>query len=427
MSVIQRLQWCVLGGRRGLLMTHSLISTPTSVWSRAGRVLSSYPRAFSARAGGDKVRQVPWGLGGGGMQQQCCSSFLPRRVGGLPGSSRCKGEYRYFERRTGGSGQKQGEQRLLGSGGEGGGGYSWWRKGPLGWMRGNRFGGAMVVVGGVTVYYAWHLERVEETGRLRVMVVGQDTENHEADVAVDMILRQYSGRLLPASHPWYTLVQKVATRLVSTNNLFHEPRTGEPIPWRVFIIDDPQCNAFVLPNGKIFVFTGLLRLIYGGTRNANLSSVNGLLGGAGGQEDMLAAVLGHEIAHKILRHGGEKMSISTFLSLFYLIAGAIIGFDAYRLGSVFGHLLLDLPFSRRCETEADYVGLRYMATACYDPAQAVVLWERMGQKGGGAPPEYLSTHPSSSKRIDNIQEWLPEMQTIRNQKCPSPSSSSWFS
>jgi predicted Zn-dependent protease len=174
--------------------------------------------------------------------------------------------------------------------------------------------------------------------------------------------------------------------------------------WEFAVIkDDRTINAFALPGGKVAVFTGILKI----TKN----------------EDGLATVMGHEVAHALQRHGAERYSrgiLETIGQLGALAAGAAAGrpdaamaaMSAYGVG-------VSLPFGRKQESEADYIGLRLMAEAGYDPREAVPFWERMS----GCPrqmigkvcfraqqniPEFLSTHPSDASRIDQIEAWLPE-------------------
>lgn len=149
-------------------------------------------------------------------------------------------------------------------------------------------------------------------------------------------------------------------------------------------------NAFVLPGGKVFVHSGILNVC--------------------GNEDALAAVLGHEIAHNTASHAAERLSAAwvcnlTAGSLFFL-AGALPGLVLFGLWSCIGgfylqDLLLYLPMGRKQESEADYIGLMMMAEACYDPRAAVGFWQRMAavQRAGGQDvPEMLSTHPSVRRR-----------------------------
>ncbi len=174
--------------------------------------------------------------------------------------------------------------------------------------------------------------------------------------------------------------------------------------WEFAIIrDDRMINAFALPGGKVAVFTGILKI----TKN----------------ENGLATVIGHEVAHALQRHGAERYSrsiLETIGQVGALAAGAAVGrpdaamaaMSAYGVG-------VSLPFGRKQESEADYIGLKLMAQAGYDPREAVPFWERMS----GCPrqmidkvcfrsqhniPEFLSTHPSDLSRINQIEAWIPE-------------------
>ena len=193
------------------------------------------------------------------------------------------------------------------------------------------------------------------------------------------------------------MVHRVGTRIAAAAN---KPE----YQWEFVVIqDDRSINAFALPGGKVAVFTGILPL----TKT----------------EDGLATVMGHEVAHALQRHGAERYSrgiLETIGQVGALAAGAVAkrpdvamaAMSAYGVG-------VSLPFSRSQESEADYIGLRLMAQAGYDPREAVPFWERMS----GCPrqlidkacfrskqniPEFLSTHPSDTSRINQIEAWLPE-------------------
>jgi len=169
--------------------------------------------------------------------------------------------------------------------------------------------------------------------------------------------------------------------------------------WEFTVVDDPkQANAFALPGGKVAVYTGIFPV----ARDS-----------AG-----LAAVIGHEVAHAIARHGAERMSqglvaevAGTGLAVglgSYSPATQTAVMQAFGLGVQVGHML---PFGRAQESEADHIGLILMAQAGYDPAAAVDLWRRFEAGGSSGPPEFLSTHPSYGTRIQQIQNWLPEAQS----------------
>lgn len=175
--------------------------------------------------------------------------------------------------------------------------------------------------------------------------------------------------------------------------------------WEYNLIADEQMNAFCLPGGKVAVYSGILPV----AKNA----------------DGLAAIMGHEIAHAIARHGAERMAQQKLMQIGTMAAGVAVSdmddrarmavMGALGMGAQYGILL---PFSRDHESEADYMGLIYMARACFDPTEAPRLWERMGAASGGrGPAEFASTHPSNETRIRQFQEWMPEALRIRKEKC----------
>ncbi|HJU06415.1 MAG TPA: M48 family metallopeptidase [Nitrospiraceae bacterium] len=190
--------------------------------------------------------------------------------------------------------------------------------------------------------------------------------------------------------------------------------------WEFAVIqDDRIVNAFALPGGKVAVFTGLLQY----TKT----------------EAGLATVMGHEVAHALQRHGAERVSrgILEQIAQIGALAGAATGginpgvamgaMSAYGIG-------VSLPFNRRQESEADYIGLRLMAQAGYDPREAVPFWERMSGcprnmigklcfRSQAAIPEFLSTHPSDITRINQIELWTPDALRYyhpASQPTPSP-------
>ncbi|HNX68898.1 MAG TPA: M48 family metallopeptidase [Candidatus Omnitrophota bacterium] len=159
--------------------------------------------------------------------------------------------------------------------------------------------------------------------------------------------------------------------------------------------DDKTVNAFCMPGGKIVVYTGILPVTQ--------------------DDNGLATVMSHEVAHAIANHGGERMSQEMVVQLGGMglsqamktkpAATQKIMMQAYGAGTQYGVLL---PYSRSHESEADHIGLILMARAGYDPEKAVVFWERMNAIGGTKPPEFLSTHPATSRRIADIQKEIPE-------------------
>lgn len=166
--------------------------------------------------------------------------------------------------------------------------------------------------------------------------------------------------------------------------------------WEFNLVEDEQVNAWCMPGGKVVFYTGILPVTQ--------------------TEAGLAVVMGHEIAHAIGGHGSERMSQGMLANLGGMaLATALeekpaktqqVWMTAFGLGAQFGVML---PFSRMHESEADHLGLIFMAMAGYDPAEAVEFWERMSaMKGGQAPPEFMSTHPADTTRIANLKKLLPE-------------------
>jgi predicted Zn-dependent protease len=166
--------------------------------------------------------------------------------------------------------------------------------------------------------------------------------------------------------------------------------------WEFKLIEDKTANAWAMPGGKVAVYTGILPIAQ--------------------DETGLAVVMGHEIAHAVANHGDERMSQGLLAQMGGMALSAALAqkpretndlfMAAYGLGAQVGVLL---PFSRVQESEADHLGLVFMAMAGYDPQSAVAFWERMAAaKQGAAPPEFLSTHPADEKRIRKIKELLPD-------------------
>ncbi|KAJ1662380.1 metalloendopeptidase [Coemansia sp. RSA 1646] len=248
-----------------------------------------------------------------------------------------------------------------------------------------------VGVGG-TVYYQAHIEE-SPTGRRRFINISRETEVSMGAQSYRQVLAQYGKLIVPSGTPVDRYVQRIAQRVIAA--------TGMDADWEVHVIESPERNAFVLPGGKIFVFSGILHVTE--------------------SEDGLATVLAHEIAHQYARHTAEQMSRQMLVTLALVVASLFVDPSVLDLGRATGKLLLDLPNSRDCESEADRLGLMFMAAACYDPRQAVGFWERMRAEEKVAPPQFLSTHPSSGSRIDNIRQWLPEAMDKRNTaSCPDP-------
>lgn len=167
-----------------------------------------------------------------------------------------------------------------------------------------------------------------------------------------------------------------------------EASGGNPREWDVQVFEDESINAFALPGGKIGFYTGILDFME--------------------NDDEIATVVGHEVAHVNYNHSGERYSQSVLAQSGLSVAQVATSGSRYQapmmavlgVGAQYGVLL---PFSRKHELEADRFGLRYMNRAGYNPNRAVGFWEKMASRGNNAPPEYLSTHPSGSTRIAQMR------------------------
>ncbi|KAF9927098.1 hypothetical protein FBU30_003486 [Linnemannia zychae] len=248
-------------------------------------------------------------------------------------------------------------------------------------------GAVVTVVGG---YYVMHLERVPMTERIRFMDVSVKQEEKMAKEAYSVVMRQFHNQILPPNHPYTQYVKRVATRIIRAAGM-------ENLEWEFYVVNSKEPNAFVLPGGKVFVFTGILPIAE--------------------NEDGLATVLGHEIAHQLARHSAEKLSF-TKVALFFGVIFNIIFDPSFSMNSLFMNLGLMLPFSRKCETEADKIGLQLMAQACFDPRESVRMWQRMSHAERGPNLSFLNTHPASKSRAVKLEEWMPEaMDTWRKSDC----------
>src|SRR5437867_2765178 len=248
------------------------------------------------------------------------------------------------------------------------------------------------------------------TERPQLLLLPLSSEIHLGEQAYQQVLKDPKTRI---SHdPKETEpVKRVAARIIEATKQSKYADTANRFAWDVTVIkDDKTVNTFALPGGKIAVYTGIFPVAK--------------------TEAGLAAVLGHEVTHALARHGAERMSqgqlTNAALQVLGTAAGAAGGnamlgqaaMAALGAGAQVGVLL---PFSRRHESEADYIGILLAADAGYDPRESVHLWERMEQmSSGGGPSEFLSTHPGHETRIEQLKKWMPEAMAIYQTKQPIP-------
>ncbi|MCH7517843.1 MAG: M48 family metallopeptidase [Candidatus Dadabacteria bacterium] len=238
------------------------------------------------------------------------------------------------------------------------------------------------------------------TGRSQFIIITQSQENEMGITAFREVLK---NEQISTNQSYNNSVTRVGQRIAAVSDT-------QNYKWDFKVIeDDEQINAFALPGGKVAVYTGILPVAE--------------------TDAGLATVMAHEVAHVAARHGGERVSVGILAQLGAVGVGAAMGgsdpfvyeavMQAYGLGANVGVLL---PFSRSQESEADRIGLVYMAKAGYDPREAVAFWQRMDEavKGNPQPPEFLSTHPGYGTRIRNLQQWLPEAMVYYNSSSKAP-------
>ncbi|KAL7662530.1 Peptidase M48 domain-containing protein [[Candida] zeylanoides] len=258
---------------------------------------------------------------------------------------------------------------------------------------------------------AYNLERAPVTGRVRLLWVPHWLERKIGDYSYRQILAQYRHQLVPPSDPAYARVSRVMNRLLEAaaargsapSALGGGPggAAGAGAPgalggaaWQIHIVNAPAepPNAFILPNGKIFIFSSILPVCR--------------------DDDGLATVLSHELSHQLARHTAEQLSKQPLYLALSVALYAATGVD--WLSDVVVNGALRMPASREMETEADRIGCDLMARSCFSLGEAVRFWQRMEQweqraASPGALVEFFSTHPGTPRRIANIEHWMPEL------------------
>ena len=248
-------------------------------------------------------------------------------------------------------------------------------------------------------YWISNQETVPYTGRTQLVELDRDQEAALGLQSYDMIMSKSD---VVQRGDAVDLVRGIGRRIAIA--------AGPDDPgfeWEYNLVRSDQANAFALPGGKVAVYSGILPVV----ENA----------------DGLAVVMGHEIAHAIARHGAERMAMQKLVRIGQVAAGVtVMDMDAGQQRAIMGVLGagaqfgLLLPFSRNHESEADYIGLIYLARACFDPREAPRLWQRMGAHSQGkAPPEWQSTHPASETRVRQFNQWMPEALEVYRQYCDS--------
>lgn len=253
-------------------------------------------------------------------------------------------------------------------------------------------GGATVSFGGF--FYVSHLETVPITGRRRFVAINDEVYKTLLNAEREELFESISSLVLPQDHVFSRRTRQVVSRISRCNTHLE----NMPESWKVIVVsDDSLVNAMCFPTGEIIVFTGLLRFVE--------------------NENQLAFVIGHEMAHVIMNHGREILGYASILdwlgmvliaSLWAIVPSDLLAFAVHWLQGRLVHVLLQLPYNRRLETEADEVGLDIAAAACVDVREASKFWELMDiyevKRQGGRIPEWMSTHPASLERARTLKD-----------------------
>ena len=209
---------------------------------------------------------------------------------------------------------------------------------------------------------------LQQYGQLRAQAVGRNALLPEDDAQAKRVQR-IAKELLPHTHKWNS--------------------RAKDWPWEVIVVKTPTVNALCMPGGKIAVFTGIIDTL-------KLT------------DDELAMVLGHEMAHALREHARARAAKVTLTNVGTLAVGLVIGGNVGELARQGGGLL-NLKFNRDDERDADLIGMEIAARAGYDPEAGITLWQKMAQVARGAPPTWLSTHPSSEDRVRRIKAAMKDV------------------
>ena len=260
-------------------------------------------------------------------------------------------------------------------------------------------------------YWVSNREQSPYTGRKQLIATGPQEEAALGLQAYKEVLAQSQ---VVTSGPEPVRVDAIAKRLEAVAPKVEAELAAEhgakadtdwtSFDWQTSVLQSDEVNAFCLPGGKIAVYTGLLPVAQ--------------------NDDALAIVMGHEISHALLHHGAERMAQQHLAQIGTIATGIAAGnmdpqqqrmvMGALGVGTQFGVLL---PFSRKDESEADEIGLMLAAAACYNPQEAIPLWQRMEQQGGQRAPQFMSTHPNPGNRIQRLQELMPKALAMRQKYC----------
>lgn len=242
------------------------------------------------------------------------------------------------------------------------------------------------------------------TGRNRVLLY---SDSEISSLSAESYNELMSTSKLSDNTAQAAMIQEVGVRLTSALSKYLASKGQsdilDDINWSFKLVKDDQVNAFCMPGGQVVFYEGIMPLL--------------------DTPDLVAVVMGHEIAHAIARHGNERMSQQALASIVGSVTGQVVEqktsesgralFEAaFAVGTEYGYLL---PYSRKHESESDEIGLYIMAIAGYDITQAPILWKRMSEQETQYVPEFMSTHPSNATRIKNLEKHMDKARKIAAQ------------
>ncbi|MCX8080149.1 MAG: M48 family metallopeptidase [Bacteroidia bacterium] len=255
---------------------------------------------------------------------------------------------------------------------------------------------AIIIGFTITLYVFWRCHKNAVTGKTSMTLIPENELIGMSEQEYQKFLKEHPP--LPDSDPRVRNTREMGIRIQKAVEEYYASKKRSSdlagYKWEYNVVDDPTVNAWCMPGGKVVVYTGILPI----TQN----------------DDALAAVMGHEIAHAVGRHGNQRMSQALLANFGLSVLSAAMGQNP----SLTSQLLLQsvgigtqlgiLKFSRNHETEADKMGLIFAAMAGYNPEAVIDFWKRMSAVGGQKPPEFVSTHPSDETRIRDLQNFMPE-------------------
>lgn len=239
--------------------------------------------------------------------------------------------------------------------------------------------------------------KVGESSRLRTLIPAEDLEKAATQEYAQLIAQaRAKNMLVPENHPSAQRLRAIVGRLIPHAVTWNE--RAKTWRWEVNLINSDPVNAFVMPGGKIAVFTGLLEKLQI-------------------TEDEAAMVIAHEMAHALREHARERIAKTQGTGIGLSVLAQVLGLGQFGdMAANVGTQLLTLRFSREDETEADLVGLEIAARAGYNPKSSVSLWEKMNRvSGGSSGPGFLSTHPSGEDRMRRLRDNIPRVQGLYEQ------------